>query len=172
MSGLKIAGKIIDGIEDWLACITFIAMTVVVIVIVLCRYVFKVPFMAGEEIARYLMIWCAYAGVAYGFRKHAHVGVVVFAEMLPQSFQKYIVIIRHILSSIIMIALCYFAYMVFEKYLSTGQITTVTKLPTAYVYIIIPIGLLLGTIHQIVDAVLSFKNVNTEENLDKKEEGK
>ena len=85
MSGLKTAGKVIGGVEDWLSMLAFIAMTVVVIVIVLCRYVFKIPFMQGEEIARYLMIWCGYAGAAYGFRHHAHVGVVVFAEMMPKA---------------------------------------------------------------------------------------
>lgn len=35
------------------------------------RYVFKVQFVPGEEIARYLMIWCGYAGAAMGFRTHA-----------------------------------------------------------------------------------------------------
>ena len=38
---------------------------------------------AGRRIARYLMIWCGYAGAAMGFRTHAHVGVVVFAEKFP-----------------------------------------------------------------------------------------
>ena len=170
MSALKTTGKIINSIEVWLSCLSFIAMTTVVILIVAFRYVFKIPFMAGEEIARYLMIWCAYAGVAYGFRKQSHVGVVVFTEMTPESWQKYILIIRNIISSIIMIALCYFAYLVFDKYLSTGQISTVTKIPTAYVFMIIPIGLCLGTIHQLADAIMSFRNYKSVKNEEKKEE--
>ena len=63
--------------------VLFTAMVVVTMAIVLCRYVFKVQFVPGEEIARYLMIWCGYAGAAMGFRTHAHVGVVVFAEKFP-----------------------------------------------------------------------------------------
>ena len=83
--GLKKAGKIIGGIEDWMVIVLFTAMVVVTMAIVLCRYVFKVQFVPGEEIARYLMIWCGYAGAAMGFRTHAHVGVVVFAEKFPKS---------------------------------------------------------------------------------------
>ncbi len=59
-----------------------------------------------------------------------------------------------------MIALCYFAYMVFNKYLSTGQLTTVTKVPTAIVYIIVPIAFAWARIHTIVDVVASFKELN------------
>ena len=63
-SALKTAGKIIGGVEDYVAIISFLAMVVVTIAIVLCRYVFKVEFMQGEEIARYTMIWCGYSGAA------------------------------------------------------------------------------------------------------------
>ena len=157
MSGLKTAWKVIGGIEDWIAMIAFVAMTVVTIIIVICRYVLKVEFMQGEEIARYLMIWCGYAGAAYGFRHHSHVGVVVFAEMMPKSLQPHIVKIRHILSVIIVVGLLVFASLCFKQYLSTGQLTTATRVPTAYVYCIIPISMALGVVHTIVDLILDFK---------------
>ena len=157
MSGLKTAGKVIGGIEDWVAIAAFIAMTVVTIVIVVCRYVLKVEFMQGEEIARYLMIWCGYAGAAYGFRHHAHVGVVVFSEKMPQSWQPSILKIRHILSVVIVAGLFIFACLCFKQYLSTGQLTTATRIPTASVYCVIPISMALGVIHTIVDLVMDFK---------------
>ena len=46
--GLKKAGKIIGGIEDWMVIVLFTAMVVVTMAIVLCRYVFKVQFVPGE----------------------------------------------------------------------------------------------------------------------------
>ena len=39
--GLKKAGKIIGGIEDWMVIVLFTAMVVVTMAIVLCRYVFS-----------------------------------------------------------------------------------------------------------------------------------
>lgn len=156
MPVLKSVSKVIGSIEDWLTILSFIGMTVVVIIIVICRYALKAPFMVGEELARYLMIWCAYSGMAYAFRKKAHVGVVVFVDLMPKFVQKYILHIRRVCTVIVMVALCVFAFMVFNQYLSTNQLTTVMKLPTAFVYIIVPIGLVLGTFHSVVDLVLGF----------------
>lgn len=62
--GLKKAGKIIGGIEDWMVIVLFTAMVVVTMAIVLCRYVIQSSVRAGEEIARYLMIlvWLCRSG--------------------------------------------------------------------------------------------------------------
>ena len=156
MSGLKMTGKVIGGVEDVLCILGFICMVAVVIAIVLCRYVIKVSFMQGEEIARYLMIWCGYAGAAYGFRNHAHVGVVVFAEMMPKAWHPYIEKIRHILSAIVVVGVFIFACMCFNRYISSGQLTTATKVPTAFIFSIIPISMGLSIIHTIVDVVQDY----------------
>lgn len=156
MSGLKLTGKVIGGVEDALCILGFIGMVVVVIAIVLCRYVIKVSFMQGEEIARYLMIWCGYAGAAYGFRHHAHVGVVVFAEMMPKAWHPYIEKIRHILSAVVVVGVFLFACMCFSRYISSGQLTTATKIPTAAVFSIIPISMALSVIHTVVDIVTDY----------------
>jgi TRAP-type C4-dicarboxylate transport system permease small subunit len=144
-------GNVIKDVENWLAIITFTAMICVVIAIVLCRYVFEVRFTEGEEIARYLMIWCGYAGAAIGFREHSHVGVVVFTEMFPESWQPIIIKIRHFLSTIIVIFLLFTASLCFNQFIESGKLTTATKIPTAAVYVIIPIALVFGIIHTTVD---------------------
>ena len=54
------------------------------------------------------------------------------------------------------VALFIFTSMCFSKYLSTGQLTTATKVPTAFVYSIIPISMALSIIHNIVDVVVDF----------------
>ena len=155
-SALKTAGKIIGGVEDYVAVISFMLMVVVTIVIVLCRYVFKIEFMQGEEIARYVMIWCGYSGAAYCFRNHGHVGVVVFSEMFPKAWHPAIVKIRNILSTIVVAGLFIFTVMCFEKYLSSGQLTTATRIPIAYVFAVIPASMALGVIHCITDVVCDF----------------
>ncbi|MBQ8564031.1 MAG: TRAP transporter small permease [Firmicutes bacterium] len=157
MNTLKKCDKAITAFENWLATIMFVAMVIVVIAIVMCRYVLNIQFVMGEEIARYLMIWCGYAGAAMAFRNHAHVGVVVFADMMPASWQPVILKIRHILSSVIVAMLFVFAYLCILKYIDSGQLTTATKIPTALVYSIIPISMLLGIVHNIVDVVNDFR---------------
>lgn len=155
--GLKRCSDVMRNVEDWLTIITFVAMVVVVMAIVLCRYVFKVQFVAGEEIARYLMIWCGYAGAAMAFRTHAHVGVVVFAEMFPKKLHPLILKIRHFASSAVIACLFVAACLCFNQYVATGKVTTATKLPTAVIYVIIPIALALGIIHSLADIAGDFK---------------
>ena len=156
---------VVIGFEDWMSIVSFAAMVVIVIIIVLCRYVFEVTFLQGEEIARYLMIWCGYTGAAYGFRKHSHVGVVVFSEMLPKKWYPHVLRIRHIAVLIIVCALFIFTCTCFNAFLSTGQITTSTKLPMAFVYIILPISMALGILHTLMDVIDNFRGKvnNTEE---------
>ena len=117
MSVVKKIGKVIGGVEEWVAMISFIAMVVVTIAIVLCRYVFKIEFMQGEEIARYLMIWCGYSGAAYCFRTHGHVGVVVFSEMLPASWNPCIKKIPQIFTAGSVIGGVFCACMSFNNFL-------------------------------------------------------
>lgn len=161
MNALKKCGNVIREIENWLAIISFSAMIVVVIAIVLCRYVFEIRFTEGEEIARYLMIWCGYAGAAIGFREHTHVGVVVFTEMLPVSWQRTIVKFRHLLSTLVVIFLIYTASLCFNHFLTSGKLTTATKVPTAAVYVIIPIALIISLIHTIVDIYKDYSTKDT-----------
>ena len=162
MKGLKKTEKVVGNVEDWLVIVTFTAMIVVVIAIVLCRYVFHVRFTSGEEIARYLMIWCGYAGAALGFRTHAHVGVVVFAEMMPESWQPVIVKIRHIISTVVVIILLWVSVMCFNQFASSGKLTTATQIPTAAVYVIIPIAMALGILHTVIDIVKDYEKNGTE----------
>lgn len=151
MKGAQKAGKVVEHVEEWLVIITFSAMVVVTMAIVLCRYVFKIQFTSGEEIARYLMIWCGYGGAALGFRTHAHVGVVVFAEKFPKSWQPVILKSRHIISIAVVAALFIISCMCFNQYASSGKLTTATHIPTAAVYIIIPISMAFAIFHTIID---------------------
>ena len=156
MKGLKKVEKTIGNVEDWLVIVTFSAMIVVVMAIVLCRYVFHIRFTSGEEIARYLMIWCGYAGAALGFRTHAHVGVVVFSEMFPKSWQPIILKLRHILSTAVVVVLLVVSVMCFNQFAASGKLTTATKIPTATVYVIIPIAMALGILHTLMDIADDF----------------
>ena len=157
MKGVKKASRVITEVENWLVIVTFVAMIVVVIAIVLCRYVFNISFTSGEEIARYLMIWCGYGGAALGFREHAHVGVEVFAGWFPEKWQPGILKLRHILSTVVLGFLFVFVCQCFNQYASSGKLTTATRIPTAVVYIILPIAMVLSIIHTIVDIKEDFK---------------
>ena len=149
MEAVKKVERAIGNVEDYVSLVAFILMIMDVMAIVLTRYVLHVTFTIGEEIARYLMIWCAYSGAAYGFRHFSHVGVVVFADMFPQKIQPAIVKIRHFLTLVVLALLLVFSCMQLEKYITKGQLSTAMRIPMWIAYIIIPVSMLLSIIHVI-----------------------
>jgi len=57
------------------------AMTVIVFVQVVLRYVFLCPLSWIEELARYLLVWISCFGAAYGVRKGEHIAVMFLNKM-------------------------------------------------------------------------------------------
>ena len=65
------------------------AMTVVVLLGVLFRYVLQSPLSWSEEVARYLMIWAASLAVSIGIMRREHLGITFLISRIPPSAQKY-----------------------------------------------------------------------------------
>lgn len=72
-------------------CIVAIgAMTAIVILGVLFRYVFLSPLGWTEEAARYLMIWAASLAVSMGIMKREHVGITLFIKKFPPELERWV----------------------------------------------------------------------------------
>ncbi len=69
------------------------AMTVVVILGVLFRYVLQSPLSWSEEVARYLMIWAASLAISIGVMRREHLGITFLISRIPPSAQKYAAIL-------------------------------------------------------------------------------
>ena len=69
------------------------AMTVVVLLGVLFRYVLQSPLSWSEEVARYLMIWAASLAISIGIMRREHLGITFLISRIPPSAQKYAAVI-------------------------------------------------------------------------------
>ena len=69
------------------------AMTIVVLLGVLFRYVVRQPLSWSEEVARYLMIWAASLAVSIGVMQREHLGITFLVSRLPHSAQKYVAVL-------------------------------------------------------------------------------
>jgi TRAP-type C4-dicarboxylate transport system permease small subunit len=83
--------RVVEVISDWsdrLASAMGIAlvavMTFVVILQVIFRYIVKAALPWPEELARYLMVWCAFVGASSALRVGEHVGVTFIVDKLPK----------------------------------------------------------------------------------------
>ncbi len=64
------------------------AMTIVVLLGVLFRYVLLSPLSWSEEVARYLMIWAASLAISIGIMRREHLGITFLISRIPPSAQK------------------------------------------------------------------------------------
>ena len=69
------------------------AMTVIVVLGVVFRYVLQSPLSWSEEVARYLMIWAASLAISIGVMRREHLGITFLTSRIPASAQKYVAVI-------------------------------------------------------------------------------
>ena len=81
-SSLTIAEKVIAGL--------FAAITVVLFVGVVFRYVLNSSLSWTGEVARYLFVWLVFLGSAVAMKDRIHIRVEYFAERLPDALQRHI----------------------------------------------------------------------------------
>lgn len=52
------------------------------------RYFLKRPLYWSEEVATGLFVWTVFIGSAYAYHKHAHLGVDILINILPEKIRK------------------------------------------------------------------------------------
>ena len=146
---LKKIDYIVGKIEGALSVVLFLAMVVVVCWSVICRYVLKIPFLQSEELARYLMIFIVYIGTSIGVKNRSHIGVEVFVDMIPERWNKKVRVFTEILCMLMFVLLFVLSLQMMNHLITTKQMTTTTKIPTAVVFFCLPMGFFMGIIHYI-----------------------
>ena len=160
---LKKLDYVIEKIEDILSTVLFLSMVGIVCWSVLCRYVLRIPFLQGEELARYLMIYVVYIGTSIAVKSKSHIGVEVFVDMLPQHIKKYVKVATEILCALIFLLLFVLSLQMLNHLVATMQMTTTTHIPTYVIFLCVPTGLFLSILRYICEIAEMIKGLNGKE---------
>jgi TRAP-type C4-dicarboxylate transport system permease small subunit len=147
---------VIHTIETVICGIICAAMLIVTCLIVIWRYILVAPLPWGEEAARYLMIWFVFWGCAMAAKGENHLGVEAFVNMLPASARCAAIKIMYLLAAAIFAALFGLSCRMYLQYLTTGQVSTVLRVPMNIIYSCVPCGLLLSIWHYVVHFLQHF----------------
>lgn len=116
------------------------AMTLVVLLGVLFRYILESPLPWSEEASRYLMIWCVSLGMAVAFREGLHISVSMVVDRFPEMIGKILMKITQaillIFMSIVMVAGFKLAFIL------NAQNSSALEIPMTWPYLAIPVGCL------------------------------
>lgn len=140
-NALVATARWVEIVVDVLSRAAVVAMTVLVLVQVVLRYVFSVPLVWVEEMTIFLMIWMAFMGAALGVRRGSHIAMTILVDRLPARVARAL----FVASTIAIIAFCMVvAWQGVRLALSVaGQRSAALGLPMTVPYLIVPLGALL-----------------------------
>ena len=106
----------LDRLEEWLVMLMLAAMTALTFLQVVLRYVFDSGLSWALEFTTLLFAVMIFAGVAYGVRVGAHIGVDALVRLLPSRGRR--------IASIIVVLLC----LVYTGIVIVGALEYVSKM--------------------------------------------
>jgi TRAP-type C4-dicarboxylate transport system permease small subunit len=135
------------ALNRWAVIALLAAMAVMVFANVLLRFLTDYSILWVEEASRYVMVWLTFIGAGLVLRYGGHIGI----ESLEQALPRAAVGLR---ASIVALMLVFFCVMIVVgiRYatLTWTQTTPVMQIPVGAVYLAMPVGFALMTIHLVV----------------------
>ena len=143
------ANKVVRVLEFIGGCF-FVGLTILVLIQVFMRYVFHSSPMWTEELARYCSIWSVLILGSVSIYEKGHVALDFFVLLLPKGWQKVFSVIDGIIVVIFLACFIYGGWGMVQAALTSGQMTTGSRIPFFLVYMIFPIGGVLMVIAELM----------------------
>jgi C4-dicarboxylate transporter DctQ subunit len=130
--------------EEIVGGAAFVAMTVMVFVNVVCRYIFNSPIPGSDELATLAFTWATFLGASLGIRRQLHLGIEFVTRLFPMRFQAFC----GLLVSVIIAGFSGLLFAYGLKIMATAhlKLTPVLQWPYTWVYLAVPVGAVLMVI--------------------------
>lgn len=120
--------------------VAVLVMTMLTLLQVVLRYVFRTPLVWTEEASVFLMIWMAFVGAGVAMRRGAHVAMTLLVERMPSGLSQALIALSRIL------VLAFLAVLAWQGWLLAmsvgGQRSPALAIPMAWPYLTMPFGAL------------------------------
>lgn len=152
--------KFLENFEGYCCVVFLMAMSIILFVQVVFRFVLHAALPWSEEASRYLLVWTAFIGGAYGVRRGAHIGIEAFALLLPKKAQKVLNLFVLVVSTVVCCIILKYGIDIVSTQLSKGQLSPAMRIPMGYMYAAIPVGMFFFIIRHIEEIIVEIKNFN------------
>jgi TRAP-type C4-dicarboxylate transport system permease small subunit len=129
---------LLDRVEELIGGVAFVAMTAIVFVNVVSRYVFNDPIPGADELATLCFTWAVFVGAAAGVRQRLHIGIEFIVNWFPPRG-------RAALGLLVVGLMAFFAGLIGVygvKLMLSGnfKLTPVLQWPYTWIYLAVPVG--------------------------------
>ncbi|MCR5074130.1 MAG: TRAP transporter small permease [Clostridiales bacterium] len=164
-----------DNLELSLCVVFFAIMFVVLLVQVVMRYVFSSGLVWIDEVAKFSFQWLIYLSLSMAMKGDEHIRVDTVLKLWPRPLRKIVPIIGNIVLLVFGIFMTYQGFIYTMNIFRQGALGSAFRIPLGWVYLAIPVGYLLMSVHlierivRIVRALFSANESGSEETKQKEE---
>lgn len=140
----------LSELTGYLSAVALVVATLVTTHGVIVRYFLRRPTIWQIETTIYLLMFVAFVGAAYGLKHHAHVGVDLIIDKVPQKPQLVTRLITALACLAVVLVVMYTSYQNWhEAYLYDHRSATAFRFPLWIAYAILPLGMLMVALQYI-----------------------
>ena len=149
--------QIIFHALEWLAMISLVVMTGVVFFDVILRYIFKQGMPWTQEIATLLLVWFSLIGMAIGVGEKIHISIEMFTMKCSKKVIGILESIDHLLIAAIGVMMLVYGLQIMN--VTKNSTMPATKMPSAVLYIILPLSGILVFLNALIVAAKKDKQL-------------
>lgn len=133
------------AVNRWILIFLLSAMSVIVFLNVVMRYVTEASIPWSEEVSRHMMIWLTFLGSGLVLRSGGHIAIDNLQDSLSTRNARILRVIVFLLMVFFFGILFYYGCIYVSR--TMMQTTAATEIPFGYVYLAMPVGLALMLVH-------------------------
>lgn len=146
---------------EWFAMICMVLMTTIVFTDVVLRYIFKQGFKWSQEVATIMIVWFAFIGIAIGVLEGIHMCIEMFTSRLPKRAIQVLESINYLLISAFGGLMIGYGVQIMQ--VTKNATLPATKLPSSFLYVILPIS---GTLVLLNGLIVAYRKFTAKEEND------
>lgn len=144
-----------------MAAFLLAAMTIIVFLQVLFRYVLNHPLDWSEELGSFTFVWMSLLGASIGLKRNEHPRLDLIVNLFSSKMQRAIAGLYNVAILILLAALC--IYGVSLTVSMKSQLTAALQYSVSFVYAVLPISAAIMFIHLAIQTLGLFRKGDQEE---------
>lgn len=155
MNLITIISDNVDKLIKQLIAIVLILMTIILFSQVITRYVMGTGLTWSEEIVRYMCIWMVFLGATCAQKDGSQIAVTALEEMLPELPRNILKWIQRIIVVVYSGLVMWIGFKTLN--IASMQASPNMRIPMNYIYMVIPIAMIVMLIHLVAIALTDIK---------------
>lgn len=156
----RISNLLNEGVK-YLAAFLLAAMTIIVFLQVVFRYVLNHPLDWSEELGSFAFVWASLLGASIGLKRRENPRLDLIVNLFPRKMQRTIEELYNL--AILFLLAVLFIYGARLTVSMKSQLTAALEYSVSFVYAVLPISAAIMFIHLAIQTVGLFLNKNEEE---------